>query len=103
MAILWAAKRMLWKHLLGRVRFDHKISLVDSSTVAVCRFGRAYRCRRLAKESAFGYDEMGKQTFYGLRVHLKMCWAEVIVDVDPVPANAHELQLAEELLKGTEG
>jgi hypothetical protein len=24
----------------------------------------------LAEESAFGYDEMSKQTFYGLRAHL---------------------------------
>jgi hypothetical protein len=26
--------------------------------------------RRLPEESAFGYDETAKQTFYGLRAHL---------------------------------
>ena len=73
-ANLWAIKQMLWKHLLGRVRFDAQVSLIDSFPVPVCHFARAYRCRRLAEESAFGYDEMSKQTFYGLRAHLRVCW-----------------------------
>ncbi len=101
-ANLWAVKQTLWKHLLGRVRFDPEVSLIDSFPVPVCRFARAYRCRRLAEESAFGFDEMTKQTFYGLRVHLRVCWPGVIVDVDLAPANAHELRLAEELLEGVE-
>ena len=33
----------------------------------VCLFARAYHCRRSAEESAFGYDEMPKRTFYGLK------------------------------------
>jgi hypothetical protein len=46
---------MLWKRLLSQeVRFDPEISLIDSSPVPVCRFGRACRCRRLAEESTFG-------------------------------------------------
>src|SRR5215203_1098487 len=77
-ANLWAVKKMLWKHLLGRIHFDPEVSLIDSSPVPVCRFARAYRCRRLAEESAFGYDEMSKQTFYGLRAHLRVCWPGVI-------------------------
>ena len=102
-ANLWAVKKMLWKHLLGRIRFDPEVSLIDSSPVPVCHFARAYRCRRLAEESAFGYDEMTKQTFYGLRVHLRVCWPGVIVDVDLAPANAHDLHLAEELLEEAKG
>src|SRR5918912_1705614 len=102
-ANLWAVKKLLWKHLLGRIRFDPEVSLIDSSPVPVCHFARACRCRRLVEESAFGYDEMSKQTFYGLRVHLRVCWPGVIVDVDLAPANAHELHLAEELLEGANG
>jgi len=102
-ANLWAVKKMLWKHLLGQIRFDPEVSLIDSFPVPVCQFARAYRCRRLAEESAFGYDEMNKQTFYGLRAHLRVCWPGVIADVDLAPADAHELHLAEELLEGTEG
>jgi hypothetical protein len=30
---LWAVKKMLWKHLLGRIRFDPKVSLIDSAPV----------------------------------------------------------------------
>jgi len=81
-ANLWAVKEMLWKHLLGRIRFDPEVSLIDSSPLPVCHFARAYRCRRLAEQSAFGYEEMSKQTFYGLRVHLRVCWPGVIVGVD---------------------
>lgn len=101
-ANLWAIKRMLWKHLLGRVRFDPEVSLIDSFPVPVCRFARAYRCRRLAEQSAFGHDEMSKETFYGLRAHFRVCWPGVVVDVELAPANAHDLHLAEELLASEE-
>ena len=94
---------MLWKHLLVQVRFDPEVSLIDSFPVPTCNFARAYRCRRLAGESAFGYDEMSKQTFYGLRAHLRVCWPGVIVEVDLAPANVHDLSLAEELLEDAEG
>lgn len=90
-ANLWVAKRDLRKHLLGRIHFDPEVSLIDSFPVPTCRFARAYHCRRLAQESAFGYDEMTKQTFYGLRAHLRVCWPGVIVDAELAPANAHDL------------
>ncbi len=103
MANLWAMKRKLWRELLSRINFDPEVSLVDSFPLPVCRFARAYRCRVLAEESAFGYDEMSKQTFYGLRAHLHVAWPGVIVGVDLAPANAHDLRLAEELLEETKG
>lgn len=103
MANLWAVKQRLWGELLSRVCFDPKISLVDSFPVATCRFARAYRCRILPEESAFGYDEMTKQTFYGLRAHLRVCWPGVIVGLSLAPADAHELSVAEELLEGVRG
>ena len=103
MANLWVAKERLWRELLHRVSFDPEISLVDSFPVPVCRFARAYRCRILAEESAFGYDETNKQTFYGLKAHLRVCWPGVICAVSLTPANAHDLSVAEELLEGAEG
>lgn len=100
-ANLWVAKERLWRHLLcRRIDFDPKISLVDSFPVPVCRFARAYRCRLLPEESAFGYDEMSKQTFYGLRAHLRVCWPGVICGLSLAPADAHDLSVAEELLEG---
>jgi len=101
-ANLWTVKEMLWKHLLGQVCFDPEVSLIDSFPVPTCRFARAYRCRILAEESAFGYDEMTKQTFYGLRAHLRVCWPGVIVEMDLAPSNVHDLRLAEELLQGAQ-
>ena len=103
MANLWVAKERLWRHLLRRTGFDPRISVVDSFPVPTCRFARAYRCRLLPEESAFGYDEMAKQTFYGLRAHLRICWPGVIVGVALAPADAHDLTMAEELLEGAEG
>ena len=103
MANLWVAKERLWRHLLRRTGFDPRISVVDSFPVPTCRFARAYRCRLLPEESAFGYDEMAKQTFYGLRAHLRICWPGVIVGVALAPADAHDLTVAEELLEGAEG
>ena len=101
MANLWVAKERLWRYLLHRrIDFDPAISLVDSFPVPVCRFARAYRCRLLPEESAFGYDEMSKQTFYGLRAHLRVCWPGVVLGVDLAPANIHDLCMAEELLEG---
>ena len=100
---LWVAKERLWQHLLERVRFDPLVSLVDSFPVPVCRFARAYRCRILSEESAFGYDEMNKQTFYGFRAHFHVCWPGVVVGFSLAPANVHELSVAEGLLEGARG
>lgn len=69
----------------------------------VCRFARAHRCRIFAGQAAFGYDEVAKQTFYGLRAHVRICWPGVIVATTIAPANIHDTQAAEELLQGVQG
>lgn len=103
MANLWAVKQELRRHLLELIDFDPQISLIDSFPVPVCRFARAYRCRRLAEESAFGYDETTKQTFYGLKGHMRVCWPGVIVEAELAPADTHDLRMCEELLQGATG
>ena len=90
-ANLWAVKAQLRQHVLGQVRFDPAISILDSFPMPVCRFGRAYRCQRLAELAAFGRDEGAKQMFYGLRAHLRVCWPGVIADGHLAPANLHDL------------
>jgi hypothetical protein len=103
-ANLWVAKGRLWQHLLRReIGFDPLVSLVDSFPVPMCRFARAYRCRFLPEESAFGYDQTNRQTFYGLRAHLRVCWPGVIVGFSLAPADAHQLSVAEGLLEGAKG
>ena len=102
-ANLWAVKAQLRQQLLGQVGFDPAVSILDSFPMPVCRFGRAYRCRRLAGLAAFGRDEGAKQTFYGLRAHLRVCWPGVIADGHLAPANLHDLALAEDLVADAHG
>jgi hypothetical protein len=91
----------LRQQLRSQVRFDPAV--LDRFLMPVCRFGRAWRCRRLAALAAFGRDEDAKQTYYGLRAHLRVCWPEVITNDRLVPANLHDLAMAEELLAGAQG
>jgi|SRR5215212_4857732 len=93
-------KEGLWRHLLARIHHDSAVSLVDSFPMPVHRFGRTYRCRLLPEEAAFGYYEMAKQTFYGLRAHLRVCWPGGICGASLASANVRDLSVAEELLEG---
>jgi hypothetical protein len=85
------------------VEHDPQVSLVDSFPGPVCRFARAPRVRRLREQSAYGYDEMARQTFFGLRAHLRICWPGVIVGLCLTPANVHDLAGAQELLEQQHG
>ena len=102
-ANLWAVKDQFWRYMLRHIRFDPAISLVDSFPVPVCRFARAYRCRRFKGEAAFGKDILVRQTFYGFRVHMRLCWPGVITRFVLAPANVHELSAVPELVAGTAG
>jgi hypothetical protein len=102
-ANVWAVKAQLRQQLLGQVGFDPQVWILDSFPMPVCRFGRAYRCRRLAGLAAFGRDEGAKQTFSGVRAHLGVCWPGVIADGHLAPANLHDLALAEDLLADAHG
>jgi Transposase DDE domain len=102
-ANLCPVKARLWQFLLGQLQLDPQLGLVDSFPLPVCRFARAYRCRRLRGWAAFGYDELAKQTFYGLRAHLRLAWPGVIVQFSLAPANASDLAVAPEVLAGAQG
>ena len=102
-ANLWAVKAQLHRHLLSQVDFDPAVSLVDSVAMPICRFARAYRCRRLREVAAWGHDEVAKQTYLGLRAHLRVCWPGVIVDGRLAPANLSDLAVGEDLLENMAG
>jgi hypothetical protein len=102
-ANLWAVKQRLYQHLLGQVEYDPAVSLVDSVAIPICRFARAYRCRRLRELAAWGHDEVAKQTYLGLRAHLRVCWPGVIVEGRLAPANASDLAVGAELLAEVAG
>jgi hypothetical protein len=102
-ANLWFVKERLWQDLLSQIAFDPAFTLIDSMPVPVCRFARASRCHRLVEISAYGYDEVARQTFFGVRAHLQICWPGVIVGLKIAPADTHELHVAEEMLIGASG
>lgn len=102
-ANLWRVKEQVWQHLGQQIEHDPQVSLVDSFPVPVCRFARANRVRCLREHSAYGYDELAKQTFFGLRAHLRICWPGVIVGLCLTPANIADLPAARDLLDGQKG
>ena len=103
MANLWRVKEQLWQALLQHVTYDPHLAFVDSFPVPLCRFARAYRCRRLRALADFGFDEMIKQKYYGLRVHARVCYPGVIVALELTAANVHDLVAAEDLTEGFSG
>src|SRR4051794_12415627 len=107
-ANLWATKHALWRRLAAMAGHDPAmaghdpamaghdpamaghdpaVTLIDSMPVPVCRFARAHRCRSLRDLSAFGYDPVAHQTYYGLRLHLRIAWPGVITAAVLAPAN----------------
>jgi hypothetical protein len=102
-ANLWKIKERLWQELLTLVAHDPTFAICDSLPLPVCLFARAYRCRRFKGEAAFGKDTLLKQTFYGFRVHMRVCWPGVITRFSVAPANAHELSVVSEVVEYTSG
>lgn len=102
-ANLWVVKERLWGRLLARLPHDPTLSIVDSVPMPVCRFGRAYHCRRFRGEAAFGYDQGSKATFSGFRDHLRIAWPGVCRAVSVAAANVHDTDLVPELVEGAMG
>ena len=102
-ANLWKVKRELWQRLAQAIPHDPYISVVDSFPVPVCRFARATYCHSFRAVAAYGHDEVARQTYYGLRAHVRLAWPGVIVDGTLAPANISDTEGAEELLQGVYG
>jgi hypothetical protein len=102
-ANLWLVKERLWGYFLMLTHHDEELALVDSFPLPVCRFARARQCKRLREVSAFGKDVIARQTFYGMRVHARVCWPGVITRLELAPANASELSVLPDLTEQTTG
>src|SRR3954467_6522463 len=102
-ANLWAVKLALWRWLAAMAGHAPAVTLIDSMPVPVCRFARAHRCRSLRDLSAFGYDPVAHQTYYGLRLHLLVAWPGVITEATLAPANEAAGAAAPQLLAGLAG
>lgn len=103
-ANLWALKERLWCHLRDElIRYDPTVAILDSLPLPVCRFARSSRCVRLREVAAYGKDHSGKQTIYGLRLHLRLCWPGLITQAFLAPANEQDVEMAPVLTEGTWG
>ena len=102
-ANLWRLKERLWHQVLNSVPHDAHFAIIDSFPLPVCQFARAHRCRRFRAEAAFGKDTLAKQTFYGVRVHVRLEWPGVITRFCLAAANIHELSALPALTEATDG
>jgi hypothetical protein len=102
-ANLWRVKEQIWQRLLEQVSYDPILGIVDSFPIPVCQFARAYRCRRFRGEAAYGKDILVRQTFYGFRMHVCLCWPGVVTRFALTPANIHETTVVPDLVEGTTG
>jgi Transposase DDE domain len=102
-ANLWKLKECLWQELLAIAPHDPTFAICDSLPLPVCLFARAYRCKRFRGEATFGKDTLLRQTFYGFRVHMRVCWPGLITRFSVVPANTHELSVVSDLVEFTSG
>src|SRR5258707_413631 len=90
-ANLWRLKERLWQSVLDQVPHDPTFAILDSFPLPICQFARAYRCRRFRGEAAFGKDTLVRQTFYGLRVHVRLWRPRVITRFCVASVKAHQL------------
>lgn len=102
-ANLWRVMERVWRVVLDHLDYDPGFAMVDSLPIPVCCFARAKRCRLFRPEAAFGKDHVSRQTFFGFRLHARVCWPGVITEVALEPANVSEPEVAASLVEGTVG
>jgi len=93
----------VWQQLVQRIPHEPDFALIDSFPMPVCQFARAHRCRRFRGEAAYGKDTLVRQTFYGVRVHGRLCWPGLIDRGLVAPTNGSELAAMPALAEGTSG
>jgi hypothetical protein len=88
-------KQEMWQMLAQRIPHDPYLSIVDSFPVPVCRsFGEV---------ATYGYDEVARHIYYGLRAHVRLAWPGVLVDCALAPAHLSDTAGAEKVLQGVAG
>jgi hypothetical protein len=101
---LWAVKERLWCWLRdGLITYDPLVAILDSMPLPVCRFGRAGFSRQFRELGSYGKDHSDKQTFFGFRLHLRLCWPGLITQMFLAPANEADCEIAPVLTEGTRG
>jgi hypothetical protein len=96
-ANLRLVKKRLFQYIADE--FKDVIAVIDSFPVPVCRFARARFSKLFRGVAAYG-KELGNQTFYGFRLHVKINSLGMIQAFEMAPANVHDLKMLYELAEG---
>lgn len=99
-ANLWLVKKRLFDYIAEK--FKDAVNVIDSFPIPVCRFARARFSKLFRGVAAYG-KELGNQTFYGFRLHVKINSLGMIQTFEMAPANVHDLRMLSELTKGDSG
>jgi hypothetical protein len=99
-AKLWAVKQKLFKDMAEP--FQDTIIVLDSFPMHVCKFVRA-RGSKLFKGIARYGKELGNQTFYGFRLHVKINSIGMIQSFELTSANVHDINMVEEMTDADRG
>lgn len=99
-ANLWHVKQKLFDHICKR--FTDPVLVLDSFPIAVCKFVRAKSCKLFKGLAAYG-KELGNQTFYDFRLHVKINSVGMIQAFSLAAANVHDLHMVGELTAGDRG
>ena len=99
-ANLWLVKKRLFEYISEK--FKDMVNVIDSFPIPVCRFARARFSKLFRGVAAYG-KELGNQTFYGFRLHVKINSLSMIQTFEMAPANIHDLRMLDELTKGDSG
>lgn len=103
-ANLWAVKERLWCFLRDElISYDPTVAILDSLPLPVCRFGRAGFSKLFRGTASYGKDHSDRQTFFGFRLHLRLCWPGLITQAFLAPANEQDGEIAPVLTQGTWG
>lgn len=97
---LWLVKKRLFDYVAEM--FKDVVNVIDSFPVPICRFARA-RFSKLFRGIATYGKELGNQTFYGFRLHVKINSLGMIQAFEMAPANVHDLRMLDELTEGDSG
>jgi hypothetical protein len=99
-ANLWLLKKRIFETFAPRYRdFVH---VIDSFPLEVCRFQRARRCKLFRGLASYG-KQLGNQTFYGFRLHLKINSLGLVHSFELAPANVADMHLVWELTERDSG
>jgi len=98
-----ATLRSFYKFLVTRNQLtSNPVNVIDSFPISVCRFARARFSKLFRGIAAYG-KELGNQTFYGFRLHVKINSLGMIQTFEMAPANVHDLRMLDELIPASPG